>query len=149
MNTARGVLLVLGMFTFSSTVFSQATKELSPGYYIVVSAYGKSQEKMAKNYADVLKGKGLQAEYGFNASRGFYFVYLKYFNNLRESLQDMKSTRQAGTFTDAWVRVVTGDIPIAEISTESSTAQRTPPSSHLTEERREEPIAIQEDKEPD
>jgi hypothetical protein len=42
--------------------------------------------------------------------RNLYFVYLKYFDNLKQSLQDMKHTRGQGEFTDAWVRVVSGDI---------------------------------------
>src|SRR6186713_1710668 len=105
------ILVGLVILHCSAITFAQDSKELTPGYYIVVSAYAKSKQKMAQQYVEVLRGKGHTAEYGFNSSRKFYFVYLKYFNNLRESLRDMKKTREAGTFTDAWVRVVSGDIP--------------------------------------
>ena len=52
---------------------------------------------MAQQFVEVLKGKGHNADYGFNSGKNFYFVYLKYFNNLRESLYDMKITREEGT----------------------------------------------------
>ncbi len=141
MNSNSRVLLIIGMLFFSTCVFSQDSKELTPGYYIVVSAYARSQEKLAKQYVDVLKGKGHSADYGYNSSRKFYFVYLKYFDDLGESLRGMKSTRQAGTFTDAWVRVVSGDIPVAALSTSDSTLTNTP--AVVSSPTREEPKPIQ------
>ena len=105
------ILVGLVILHCSAIAFAQDSKELTPGYYLVVSAYAKSQQKMAQQYVEVLRGKGHHAEYGYNSSRKFYFVYLKYFNNLQESLRDMKKTREQGSFTDAWVRVVSGDIP--------------------------------------
>ena len=119
------ILVGLVILHCSAIAFAQDSKELTPGYYIVVSAYAKSQQKMAQQYVEVLKGKGHNAEYGYNSSRKFYFVYLKYFNNLRESLRDMKKTREEGSFTDAWVRVVSGDIP----SVADSDSSRPPGSS--------------------
>ena len=121
------ILVGLVILHCSAIAFAQDSKELTPGYYIVVSAYAKSQQKMAQQYVEVLKGKGHNAEYGYNSSRKFYFVYLKYFNNLRESLRDMKKTREEGTFTDAWVRVVSGDIP----SVADSDSSRPPGSSAI------------------
>jgi len=102
--------LIFGLMCFWGPLFSQDAKELSPGYYVVVGAYSKTRENIAQNYVEVLRLKGLSPKYGFNTSRNLYFVYLKYFDNLKESLQDMKRTRSEGEFTDAWVRVVTGDI---------------------------------------
>ena len=102
--------LILGSMCFWGPLFSQDTKELSPGYYVVVGAYAKTRENIAQNYVEVLRLKGHSAKYGFNSSRNLYFVYLTYFDNLKESLQEMKRTRSEGEFTDAWVRVVTGDI---------------------------------------
>ena len=121
------ILVGLVILHCSAIAFAQDSKELTPGYYIVVSAYAKSQQKMAQQYVEVLKGKGHNAEYGYNSSRKFYFVYLKYFNNLRESLRDMKKTREEGSFTDAWVRVVSGDIP----SVADSDSSRPPGSSAI------------------
>jgi outer membrane protein OmpA-like peptidoglycan-associated protein len=105
------ILVGFGILLCSASAFSQNAKELAPGYYIVVGAYSKSQEKKAYQYVEALRDKGHTADYGYNSSRNFYFVYLKYFSNLRESLRDMKNTREAGTFTEAWVRVVSGDLP--------------------------------------
>ena len=97
MSPYSRILVGLGILLFSATAaFSQDLKELAPGYYIVVSAYAKSQEKMAQQYVEVLRGNGHNADYGYNSSRKFYFVYLKYFDNLRESLGDMKKTREVG-----------------------------------------------------
>lgn len=102
--------LIFGLMCFSGPLFSQDAKELPPGYYVVVGAYAKTRENIAQNYVEVLQLKGLSPKYGFNTSRNLYFVYLKYFDNLKESLQEMKRTRSGGEFTDTWVRVVTGDI---------------------------------------
>jgi len=121
--------ILVGLVILHCSVFAYAqdSKELAPGYYIVVSAYAKSKQKMAQQYVEVLKGKGHNAEYGYNSSRKFYFVYLRYFDSLRESLRDMKKTREQGSFTDAWVRVVSGDIP----SVADSDSSRPPGSSAI------------------
>jgi len=121
------ILVGLVILHYSTIAFAQDSKELAPGYYVVVSAYAKSKQKMAQQYVEVLKGRGHHAEYGYNSSRKFYFVYLKYFDNLRESLRDMKKTREQGSFTDAWVRVVSGDIP----SVTDSDSSRPPGSTAI------------------
>jgi outer membrane protein OmpA-like peptidoglycan-associated protein len=92
---------------------AQDSKELSPGYYVVVSAYAKSRENVAQNYVEVLRVKGLKAAYGFNSARNLYFVYLRYFGDLRASLQEMSRLRRNGEFKDAWVRVVPGEVVAA------------------------------------
>ena len=102
------LLLSLGFLFIVFNGFSQDLKELPPGYYVVVSAYAPSQEKMAQQYVNALKHDGHDAAYGFNSTRKFYFVYLKYFDSLGESLREMEDTRGQGTFTNAWVRVVSG-----------------------------------------
>jgi outer membrane protein OmpA-like peptidoglycan-associated protein len=124
MNKASSTLLFSGMLFLTSTAFSQHTKELPAGYYIVVGAYGKSQERLAGKYVDELKSKGISADYGLNSKKRFYFVYLKYYNDLRASLKDMNATRQTGTFSDAWVSVVSGDIQLVEVSTEPNVLNR-------------------------
>jgi outer membrane protein OmpA-like peptidoglycan-associated protein len=97
------------IFTHS---FSQASKELSPGYYIVVAAYAQTREDMASLFAEKLKTQGYNASYGFNSERNLFFVYLNYFGDLKASVRDMLDVRRKGVFTDAWVRVVgvAGDI---------------------------------------
>lgn len=84
--------------------------ELAPGYYVVVGAYARSRGNIAQNYVETLKMRGHKAEYGFNASRNMYFVYLQYFETLKESLNQMTQIRKAPEFKGAWVRVVPGVI---------------------------------------
>lgn len=110
MNNFFKFTLILGLMCVWGKLFSQDSKELSPGYYVVVGAYAKSRENIAQNYVEVLRLKGYSATYGFNSSRNLHFVYLQYFDNLKESLQEMKHARSQPDFSEAWVRVVTGDI---------------------------------------
>lgn len=105
-TTFLAILLTLLVCVCPS--YSQAKKELTAGYYVVVGAYAATRENVAQNYVDVLQRQGYTAEYGFNASRKLFFVYIRYFDNLKGSLRDMQKTRSAGKFTDAWVRVVPG-----------------------------------------
>ena len=114
----------------SYPLFCQNSNELAPGYYVVVAAYAKSRENVAQNFVEVLRLKGLSPSYGYNSSRNLYFVYLKYFDNLKESLQDMKHTRGQGEFTDAWVRVVHGDIgSTVNVPSTATTSESSPPAA--------------------
>lgn len=106
---------------FPGQLFSQGSLELAPGYYIVVGAYAKSQETVAQDYVEKLKAKGHNPLYGFNSNRNLYFVYLKYFDNLKESLLDMKHTRSEPLFAEAWVRVVAGDIAPRTVGVKAET----------------------------
>jgi len=105
---------------------------------------------MAQNYVEVLKLKSHTAFYGFNSRRNLYFVYLKYFDNLKESLQDMKHTRSRGEFTDAWVRVVTGDIaprvvtPSADPGLVKQATEETKPEQPVIEPPTVQPPVTQE-----
>ncbi|RAV99868.1 OmpA family protein [Pseudochryseolinea flava] len=132
------ILFVVTCVCLLSTATSaQVSSELTPGYYVVVSAYAKSRENVAQNYVEVLRLKGLKAAYGFNSSRNLYFVYLSYFKDLRSSLQEMSRLRKQEEFKDAWVRVVPGEVlgppPVVEQShnqpTEKTTPSSTQPSS--------------------
>jgi outer membrane protein OmpA-like peptidoglycan-associated protein len=109
MKNSTYILLPL-LFCLAYPAIAQHPTELVPGYYIVVGAYKPSRENVAQNYTEVLNRRGFKAGYGFNSSRNYFFVYLKYFNELKESLVDMQRTRRQGEFTDAWVRVVAGDL---------------------------------------
>lgn len=110
-------LVILTVFALLARPgFSQT--ELASGYYVVVAAYDDTREDFARRFTEQLKSKGHSAQYGFNSSRNLFFVYLNYFTELKPSLQDMLSVRQKGEFTDAWVRVVHGDIPVATTTQE-------------------------------
>ncbi|HEY9005141.1 OmpA family protein [Ohtaekwangia sp.] len=105
--TGVSLTLIFSVLGFSS--FCQS-KELAPGYYVVVGAYAPSREAVAQNYVNNLKLKGISADYGYNTGKNLYFVYLQYFTTLREALKSMSASRKQSEFKDAWVRVVPGDI---------------------------------------
>lgn len=84
--------------------------ELEPGYYVVVAAYAATKEDYASRFTKQLQENNLTAQYGFNAQKNLYFVYLSYHTDLRSSLAEMKKVREQGKFNDAWVRVVSGVI---------------------------------------
>src|SRR5687768_8454795 len=67
---------LLLVFFVSQGAVAQHNKELNPGYYVVVSAYAPSRENVAQNYVELLNRRGFQANYGFNSSRHYFFVYL-------------------------------------------------------------------------
>lgn len=106
------LLLVLLECAQVQQVFAQPASqtELAPGYYVVVGAYARSRGNIAQNYVETLNMRGHKAEYGFNASRNMYFVYLQYFETLKESLNQMTQIRKNAEFKGAWVRVVPGVI---------------------------------------
>ena len=101
-------ILVVILAGFFNIAFSQTSTQLVPGYYTIVGVYANTREAYAQKYAESLKSKGIQADYGFNQSRNQYLVYVSYFTDLKSCLDDMRAKRKEGTFPDAWVRVVTG-----------------------------------------
>lgn len=108
MRTLLIALLTLALAGLLSDGYAQTSKTLDPGYYIVVGAYHSSRENIAQNYVDVLTREGYTAGYGFNPSTRLYLVYIRYFDNLKTSLQDMYKTRKIEKFNEAWVRVMPG-----------------------------------------
>jgi outer membrane protein OmpA-like peptidoglycan-associated protein len=110
---------------------AQDAAELAPGYYVVVGAYAPAHENIARNYAAVLGRKGFNASYGFNSSRNYFFVYLRYFTDLKESLRDMQKTRKQPEFAGAWVRVVPGDI--AAVKAQEPVVKAAPAGEQNTE----------------
>ncbi|HYF68370.1 MAG TPA: OmpA family protein [Ohtaekwangia sp.] len=114
MKSIRSATIVLSLIFSLTTSYSQDhKKELSPGYYVVVGAYASTRENIAQLYVDRLQAEGHDASYGFNEARNMYFVYLRYFDNLKSALQDMEKTRR-NNFPDAWVRVVAGDVAVGK-----------------------------------
>lgn len=111
MKNFAGCLLLIALFVLTTSFLVTQSKELTPGYYVVVAAYAPSRESVAQKYVEELRQQGTSAEYGYNASKKLFFVYLKYFTSLKESLLYMTATRKQGKFKDAWVRVVPGYIP--------------------------------------
>jgi outer membrane protein OmpA-like peptidoglycan-associated protein len=139
------------LLSLISRVSAQHATELSAGYYIVVGAYAPSRENVAQNYTEVLTRRGFNAAYGFNTEKKFFYVYIRYFNNLRESISDMQNTRKDPEFSDAWVRVIAGEIPVAKTTPEKTeqpktetTTSRTVKSHKAPELAKEQPAARKE-----
>lgn len=137
MKTRTSFLAILIVVSSLFHAFAQRPKELVPGYYVVVGAYAPSRENVAKNYTEVLMRRGLDASYGFNTSRNFWFVYVHYNDNLKASLAEMLKTRKAEEFSQAWVRVVAGDINPAVEPTPVSTAKSQATAVSAAETKRE------------
>jgi outer membrane protein OmpA-like peptidoglycan-associated protein len=125
----RVSVVLLSCFLFCLAAPAAAQKlELQPGYYLIVGVYASSRENVAQNYVDVLNRQGYSVSYGFNSRQNRYFVYLQYFDNLKSSLQQMHRVRKAGKFTDAWVRVIPGDVSAVSraVVVQASSAQPVP-----------------------
>jgi len=106
MRSYASILLIV-LIGLSSLSFSEPKGEyLQKGYYIVVAAYRIGQEKYMESYVDKLNKTGLHSKYGYDAGRKFYYIYLDFYTDFDESIQQMLSTRKQGGFTDAWVRIM-------------------------------------------
>ena len=140
------------LFWFLSLVFfgfhtqAQSGEELPAGYYVTVAAYSKAREDYAQKFATKLKDRGLDARYGFNSAKNLYFVYLSYFTALKPSLIEMQNVRSQGEFSDAWVRVVTGDIPMDSPVTSQKPVQEKPQQQMPAEPKPVVEKAVEEEK---
>lgn len=127
MKTTISRLIFLSLFINHTVSFSQSGKDLDAGYYIVVSAYSPTRESVAKQYIEKLRSDGYEAEYGMDTRRKLFLVYINYFGDFKTAIKDMTKTRKAGVFTDAWVRVIPGDIP--QKAPSDVNEEKEPPSS--------------------
>ncbi len=119
---------------------------LGKGYYIVVAAYLGNQENFAKKYSDQLNVDGRHSKYGFDAARSLYYVYLDFYSDFNESIQQMLEVRKAGGFADAWVRIIKDGAevePVAEVKPEPK-KQEVPvvvaKQAAIVEEKKAEPV---------
>jgi outer membrane protein OmpA-like peptidoglycan-associated protein len=133
------------LFTFSTYLNSNSAPINGPvlekGYYIVVAAYFSSQENLAKHYSAQLNEAGKHSKYGFDTARNLYYVYLDYYTDFSESINQMLSTRKESGFSEAWVRIIKdGTIATQEVAEEKSkivepakTAETTKPEKKIEE----------------
>jgi outer membrane protein OmpA-like peptidoglycan-associated protein len=123
-NLTKWVLCIPLAIVHNIVAAQTESKELDPGYYVVVGAYAPAKVENAKRFAGTLAQRGNEADYGFNSSRNLYYVYINYFTTLKASIQKMESVRKSHKFVDAWVRVVPGDIkmdkPVAQVKEQSA-----------------------------
>src|SRR5271154_470037 len=108
-NMKLGFTTLLGLACLSGLAQSAPAQDLTPGYYIVVAAYLTGQESYARTYSDKINQGGRHAKFGFDASRKFYYVYLDFYTDFNQSIQQMLSARKDG-FDKAWVRIMKGQI---------------------------------------
>ena len=79
---------------------------LPKGYYIVVAAYLSGQENFALKYSTKLNAEGRHSMYGFDKARSYYYVYLDFYTDFSESINQMLQTRKEAGFGEAWVRII-------------------------------------------
>jgi len=141
---SRYVLTFLLSGTICVSAFSQEetspTPLLAPGYYIVVAAYRSRSIDYVKRRASRINQDGRHAKYGYDGIRKFYYVYLDYYTNFNESIQEMLKTRKAGGFTDAWVRIMKTQVTNQKINllVEDKTVKPSPVDEKVEPKKEEE-----------
>jgi outer membrane protein OmpA-like peptidoglycan-associated protein len=100
-----------------------SAQETPKAYYVVVTSFKASQTEYAQKLVDKIRANGVEAGFVQDPGRPFCYVYTSRFSSLGESLTQMKSVRNAGTYADAWVRILPteGAAPVAS-SAESKPA---------------------------
>lgn len=120
---ASALIILIGLSLCSFNDPTPKGEYLQKGYYIVVAAYRIGQEKYMEGYVEKLNKTGKHSKYGYDAGRKFYYIYLDYYTDFDESIQEMLSTRKTGGFTDAWVRIMKeGENPAPIVVEEQSKA---------------------------
>jgi outer membrane protein OmpA-like peptidoglycan-associated protein len=132
-NLIKWAFFIPLVIVYNIVAAQTESKELNPGYYVVVGAYAPAKVENAKRFATTLAQRSDNADYGFNSSRNLYYVYINYFTTLKAAIEKMESVRKSHKFVDAWVRVVPGDIkmdtPIAQTKEQPATDQAKQASS--------------------
>ena len=131
---ACALAIVLGLSSLSFTDPTPKGEYLQKGYYIVIAAYRIGQEKYMEAYVSKLNKSGLHTKYGYDLGRKFYYIYLDYYTDFNESIDQMLKTRKEGGFTDAWVRIMKeghNPQPIADLN--KNQAEPQPDVSMVTE----------------
>jgi outer membrane protein OmpA-like peptidoglycan-associated protein len=135
--------LIIFCLLGAGVVFSQSDQQLEAGYYVVVGAFGV--EGNAIRFVETLQNEGHEsAAYGLDPFRNLNYVYVLYSTNFKEALSSMNEYRRDGTFDEAWVKTITGKMPmpppVVQVETEPEMEK---------EEAVEEPPVITEEEESD
>jgi outer membrane protein OmpA-like peptidoglycan-associated protein len=123
---ALALAIVLGLSSFTITDPSPKGEYLQKGYYIVVAAYRIGQVKYMEAYVSKLNKSGLHSKYGYDFGRRFYYIYLDYYTDFNESIDQMLMIRKEGGFTDAWVRIMKESYPKEVVEEKPDTALEEP-----------------------
>lgn len=78
------------------------TRPLDRGYYVVIESFRNFDN--AERYLKAFNERGDKAIVVHNLERGWYYCYLKKFDDLKTALAAMEETRKNG-FEDAWVHI--------------------------------------------
>jgi len=78
------------------------SKPLEKGYYVVIESFRSFEN--AERYLKAFNERGEKAIVVHNVDRGWYYCYLKRFDDLKTALEAMEDTRENG-FEDAWVHI--------------------------------------------
>jgi len=141
---ALALAILFGLALDSIADPSPKGEYLQKGYYIVVAAYRIGQEKYMETYVTKLNTSGLHTKYGYDLGRKFYYIYLDYYTDFDESIQQMLKTRKEGGFTDAWVRIMKEGYPQPVVETkpvEEPAQALVPVTEQKVEELKEDEIS--------
>jgi outer membrane protein OmpA-like peptidoglycan-associated protein len=134
------IFVIASLFiTIANTSKAESNEPvLAKGYYIVVAAYLSGQENFAQLYSTKLNAEGRHSKYGFDVARNFYYVYLDYYTDFSESINQMLATRKESGFGEAWVRII-------KDGTEQQSdliAKEEPKREEKNEIKKEEPVVV-------
>ena len=123
---------------------------LDPGYYIVVGAYLTGQEDYASRFVADVNRAGRHAQFGYDPTRRFYYVYLDYYADFNTAIQKMLQTRKEGGFPRAWVRIMKLPVMSEKVNllTEKKEIGITAPEEKVLIKKKVEVISAAEVKEP-
>lgn len=79
------------------------------GNYIVVAAYGKSWESLAKKFTEEVSADYPDVTYSYFEGKNMYMVYVEYSNDFDYSVNKMREIRKGGKYLKTWVFVYKGD----------------------------------------
>jgi len=126
------------LLLFPTGAFSQSDGHLQAGYYVVVGAFGVQDN--AVEFAETLRTEGHDAQYGMDPFRKLHYVYLLYSADFKSALTAMQEYRRSGTFDEAWVKTVTGDMPappVAKALPEEKASEESPVKVEEAEKKAE------------
>ncbi|HCW06631.1 MAG TPA: hypothetical protein DGG95_04610 [Cytophagales bacterium] len=103
---------------FSTTAFSQQTPTPLPkGHYVVVAAFSPKHEDYATLLVKDLAKEGIQAQYGFESERRYWYVYVNKAETREDAVKQVMNVRTKDRFQDAWVHSIRDE---AELLAEKS-----------------------------
>jgi len=126
------LLILISYSTFAQS--SQVAKKLPQGSYLVVAAFSPEHEDYAKRLTSSLNKSGKHTDYGFEATRKYWYVYLDQLTSRDECISEYEKIRKDSSFADAWVHTIKNQ---AYSNEPAVTTAKTEPQP-----QKEEPVSI-------